>query len=218
MVLAIFDVDHTLIPMDSLKSFGLFLWRKNGMALGKLSRFAPALLSWTLGWRNDEELKVSYLRMFLQGMAVTEAGALAREFAQSTLLPSVTREGAARIHWHRQERHQVVMLSASPDIYLSFLAEALAADALICTRADQRDGCFTGEIVGANCKGEQKVRELLARYRQEDVDWLSSYAYADSLSDVPILERVGHPVAVNAGGRLKRLAAQRRWRVEQWQD
>lgn len=216
MVLAIFDVDHTLIKCDSLKLFGLFIWRKKGIRLFRFFTFIAFLLRWSLVPKDAGELKASYVKMLCGGMPLVEVKALAREFAESWLRSKLYPEALAQIHWHKKEQHEVVLLSASLNIYLEVLAEAVEAKKLICTKLLEGSNCLTGDIQGLNCKGQEKLRRLLEEYRGHDVDWNRSYTYSDSLSDLPILERVGNVVAVNPSSRLARIAAKRHWQIEHW--
>ena len=216
MVLAIFDVDHTLVKCDSLKLFGLFIWRKKGIRLLRFFAFIAFLLRWSLVLKDAGELKAPYMKMLCGGMPLLEVRALAREFAESCLRSKLYPEALARIHWHKTQQHEVVLLSASLNIYLEVLAEAVEAKKLICTKLLAESSSLTGDIQGLNCKGQEKLRRLLEEYRENDIDWKRSYAYSDSLSDLPILEQVGNVVAVNPGSRLARIAVKRHWQIEHW--
>jgi HAD superfamily hydrolase (TIGR01490 family) len=216
MVLAIFDVDHTLVKCDSLKLFGLFIWRKKGIRIFRFFAFVVSLLRSSVVPKDAGELKASYLKMLCGGMPLIEVRALAREFAESRLRSKLYPQALAWIDWHKTQQHEVVLLSASLNIYLEALAEAVEAKKLICTKLLAESSSLTGDIQGLNCKGQEKLRRLLEEYREEDIDWSGSYAYSDSLSDLPILERVGNVVAVNPNSKLARIAVTRQWRIEHW--
>jgi HAD superfamily hydrolase (TIGR01490 family) len=217
MVLAIFDVDHTLLRADSLKLFGLFIWRRKGLRLSRLPGFIACLSMWCLLLTDAEKLKTAYVKMLCGEMCDAEASALAREFAESLLRPKIFPQALERIERHKANGHEIVLLSASLDVYLEFLAELLGADMLICTKLLRQDGFLTGDLQGANCKGREKLRRLLAQYGEKNIDWSRSYAYSDSSTDLPVLERVGTAVAVNPDRRLAHAAAERRWRTEYWE-
>jgi HAD superfamily hydrolase (TIGR01490 family) len=154
--------------------------------------------------------------MFCGGMREAEAGALAREFAESLLHPKIVPQALERIERHKADGHEVVFLSASLDLYLQFLAERLGADVLICTKLSRQDGFLTGDLQGANCKGGEKLQRLIAHYGERNIDWSRSHAYSDSSSDLPLLERVGTAVAVNPDRRLARTAIDRGWQIRRW--
>lgn len=90
------------------------------------------------------------------------------------------------------------------------------ADEVVATRLVERDGAFTGEIEASPLVAEARAAWLADLARAWDADLTRSYAYADSLSDLPLLEAVGHPVAVNPDVELMRVARRRRWPMEDW--
>jgi HAD superfamily hydrolase (TIGR01490 family) len=132
------------------------------------------------------------------------------------LVPNISKPASDRIRWHQNEGHQIVLLSASPAAYLEDLARELRADALIATRLIWQCDCLTGEIDGKNCKGSEKLSRLIECYNGKDIDWRASYSYADSISDLPVFEKVGHPVVINPHSKLQRLAVERKWPIEYW--
>jgi phosphoserine phosphatase len=109
-----------------------------------------------------------------------------------------------------------VFLSASPDLYLNEFGFRFGVDRTICTKFFSQDGMFSGEIYSANCKGEEKRRRLVDLYKSNEIDWSQSYGYGNSLMDVSFLEMLGNPVVVNPDRKLKQIAVERNWPVEQW--
>ena len=216
MILAIFDVDRTLIKGDSLKQFGVFLWKKNRLRLSRVPGFIACLSAWCLRFTDTETLKNAYVDMLCGGMQETEVDALGREFAETRLRPNIFPRAVESIERHKADGHKVVFLSASLDVYLDALAHLLGADALVCTKVLRQEGFLTGGLDGSNCKGREKLRRLLECYDEEKIDWRRSYAYADSSTDLPILERVGTAVAVNPERKLVLAAVERGWRMENW--
>jgi phosphoserine phosphatase len=108
----------------------------------------------------------------------------------------------------------VVFITAS----LGFIVQHLAplCDELISAHLVERDGLLTGDLEGPPLVGEGRASWLRDYARTHDADLRSSYAYADSMSDLPLLESVGTPVAVNPDVRLAREARRRRWPIEEW--
>jgi HAD superfamily hydrolase (TIGR01490 family) len=154
--------------------------------------------------------------MVCGGISVETMNALAKEFTGTVLVRYLYREALERLMWHKEAKHTIVLLSASPDLYLSVLARTLEVDSLICTRLRHEGGVVTGDLAGKNCKANEKLMRLLAEYRSRHIDWNHSFAYADSVSDLPILERVGNAVVVNPDSRLRFEAVRRGWKVESW--
>jgi len=124
--------------------------------------------------------------------------------------------GVERIRWHRAEGHLVVLLTGTLDFLGEPLRAYLGADRMLAARPQVRQGRLTGRLAEAHPYGERKHELLLHLAQEEGLDLRNSYAYADHHSDVPFLETVGHPVAVNPDRRLARIARQRGWTVEQF--
>jgi phosphoserine phosphatase len=101
---------------------------------------------------------------------------------------------------------------------LDFLLEPLTdlADDVLCATLQEENGAYTGELSGAPVAGEARARMLASFARRRNVDLSRSYAYADSISDLPMLEAVGNPVAVNPDKRLLAAAEDREWQIRQW--
>ena len=90
------------------------------------------------------------------------------------------------------------------------------ADDVLCSTLAQENGTYTGELSGAPVAGDARARMLASFARKRNVDLSRSYAYADAISDLPMLEAVGHPVAVNPDRRLRSAAAKRGWQIRDW--
>ena len=116
----------------------------------------------------------------------------------------------------KRETMRSLLLSASPDIYLNLLANYLGVNMTISTQLEWKNGLLTGRLQGENCRGQQKLLRLLAVYDEHLTAWDQSYAYGDSLSDIPILGLVGNPVVINPNFRLRQIARQKGWKIEQW--
>ena len=216
MVLAIFDVDQTVIRGDSLLWFGAFLLKKRWLKIREVPRFIALSLRYLSGSADEGKLKASYLRMLCGEIRINEMNLLAEEFSNKFLLPRTYQQARDRIRWHQQQQHAVVLLSASPATYLNAFAKTLEVDALIATQIEWRDGSLTGDLQGKNCKGKEKLERLRSAYGNSQVNWKESYYYADSIADLPVFDTVGHPVLVNPDGKLQRVGFKRQWRVERW--
>jgi HAD superfamily hydrolase (TIGR01490 family) len=216
MILAIFDVDFTLIKNDSLLLFGFFIFKKKGLRIARVPSFAFSLLHGLLGDSDGTDLKVHYLKMICGGMKSAEIDYIAKEFTEKILVKAVSKAALDRIKWHKDLGHQIVLCSASLDIYLLELARILSVHNLICTQLFCENGIVTGELRGKNCKGREKLSRLQSEYDGRGIDWEQSYAYSDSKSDMPILELVGNPIVVNPNSRMRRIALRNQWQIENW--
>jgi len=207
-VAAIFDVDRTLVQghterlfFQHLVSCGLL---SPGAALGFLARLAVS--------PRERHRNKSYLA----GQRVEGVLSLAAECFRDLILPRVSPVGLARLKEHRAAGHAVVLLTGSLIFLLKPLKELSGADWLIATELVENGGRFTGEIRGLHPRGKNKAILVEELARRHNLDLARSFAYGDHLTDLPLLELVGHPVAVNPGRRLRQLARQRRWPIQRF--
>lgn len=210
---AFFDMDRTVLRIDSGMSWMKFMYRR-----GELSRAGLARATW---WSLQYKLALLDIETLAQRLVADLAGdpesdMLAkcevwyRAYVESEVAPAAERA----IERHRAAGERVVLLTASTQYVAEVVARSLGMDAL-CSRLEVRDGAFTGRIEQL-CYGEHKVA-IAERYAAEhglDLDACSFYS--DSFTDLPMLERVGEPIAVNPDARLGVVARRRRWPVERW--
>jgi putative phosphoserine phosphatase/1-acylglycerol-3-phosphate O-acyltransferase len=116
---------------------------------------------------------------------------------------------------HKARGHVVAILSSTTNYLADPLAEELGIEHLLVSRLVVRDGCFTGEAHRPICFGEGKLYWARRFAAEHDVDLAASFFYSDSVTDVPMLEIVGHPQIVNPDPLLRRVARRRGWEVMQ---
>jgi HAD superfamily hydrolase (TIGR01490 family) len=133
------------------------------------------------------------------------------------VLPHLTERGRQRVAEHQAHGHVVAIVSASTQYVVGPLTAHLGFPGqYVCTHLQSENGRLTGQVVPPPCYGAGKV-VWAERFAQEhSVDLSASYFYTDSISDLPLLERVGQPVAVNPDLRLRRLARRRGWPAERF--
>jgi len=214
--IAFFDFDETLIVGNSGR-----LWIRRELRAGHISRtqFARAavwMLRYKLGWASmDDALRTAIGS--LRGQSEHELRARTRAF-YDTEVRMLYRTGARpALERHRARGDAIVLLTAS-SLYLSELVAAeLGFDDVLCNRFEVDDsGAHTGRPVGNLCFGAGKLGYAEAYARDRDVSLGDCWFYTDSYSDLPVLERIGHPVVVNPDPRLRREAERRAWPVEWW--
>jgi HAD superfamily hydrolase (TIGR01490 family) len=131
------------------------------------------------------------------------------------VLPHLTERGKQKVADHQAQGHVVAIVSASTQYVVGPMAAYLGiAEQYVCTYLESSDGKLTGQVVPPVCYGEGKLLCAEQFAADHGVDLSASYFYTDSISDLPLLERVGHPVAVNPDLRLRRLARKRGWPIE----
>lgn len=176
--LALFDFDGTLIDRDSMLAFVHHCRGSTRFALGMLW-LSPMLVAHRLKLVAAERAKVIFLRHFLGGMSRAELSSAAASFADR--IDSFLRPGALeRVVWHRSQGHDVWVVSASLDLWLSPWMERQGINVL-CTRGHFDGERFTGALAGPNCNGPQKAAQI--RQTLDLSAYARIYAYGDSSGD-----------------------------------
>lgn len=216
-VLAVFDVDGTLVETNVVE---YFLWmRLRAQPLDDWPSFMARMLRQTPRWlylerRSRAEFQRSFYREY-DGLDHEVMRRLGREALDAVTLRRMYPEGMRRIREHKRAGHRVLLLTGALDVVVEPLAELLDVE-VDCAHLLMKDGRLTGDLQSPPPAGEARAA-LLEEYAERNGIVLSeSFAYADSLSDLPMLELVGTPVVVNPDARLSQTAGQRGWRVERW--
>lgn len=214
--LALFDLDHTLLPLDSDYEWGQFTSR----------------IGWTdpveFGRRNDEffahyqagTLDVhDYVRFATEAFCqrgASEADAARERFMREVIVPAITPQARALLKAHQDAGDTIVIVTATNEFVTRPITRALGVEELIAVELVRNaQGWYTGEIKGQPSMREGKVVRVLQWLEHRGLDWADVEAtfYSDSWNDVPLLERVDHPVATNPDARLRALAQERGWRI-----
>jgi phosphatidylglycerophosphatase C len=187
---AVFDLDGTLLRGDSFLPFvSRYCWRK-GYWLALL------ILAWNLlllACRiiSSQSAKERVLRRTVGGERIADLEQFINEFCTGWVADNLHPLGLARLREHQQLGHRVVLLSASPELYVPAIGKYLDIYEVLCTQMAVHDGRWTGEIQGSNCKGEAKL-EVLRRHLGVARRPPDSFAYGDHKSDLPVLRWVCH--------------------------
>lgn len=210
-IAAFFDFDGTVTCVDSFFLLGLAaVWKRIGRV--SLLRFFKALMDYQRNRLTNSELKESVLSG-LTGLSRDQVNDLCARLFQNLVLPSLRPALKARIDQHNRAGHVTVLLSASLVEQLLPAAECLHVAEVIGTEASYSDGKLTGRLEGEACHGEEKARLAKAFCESRGIGPGESFAYGDSLSDLPVLDLCGHACVVNGGRRLRRIAGQRGWEI-----
>jgi HAD superfamily hydrolase (TIGR01490 family) len=211
--LAVFDLDGTLIAGDSLLAFVRYALRRDALAWRCVPPLATRSARFALGRETHERLKEACLQV-IDHLSPARQQALVDGFLDRLLAARLRASVAALVARHAETGEMPVLVSASPDLYVAPLGARLGFEIVLSTPVGARpDGGRQSAIVGANCKGAEKVAVLERRFGPDGIDWRHSFAYGDAWSDHELLERVGHPRPVHPKRRLRRLAAERGWPI-----
>jgi HAD superfamily hydrolase (TIGR01490 family) len=214
--LAVFDLENTLVASNVVESYSWLASRR--MDTGQRVRFvarmlseAPSLLALDRRDRGD------FLRHFYRrydGAPADRLRADAWELFSDLLLEKSFPEGLRRVREHRRLGHRTVLLTGALDFVIEPLRPLF--DDVVSATLDERDGRLTGELLAVPPTGEARALLLAAYAEANHLALADAVAYADSASDLPMLESVGFPVAVNPEPKLATIARRRGWHVEHW--
>lgn len=217
---AFFDLDKTIIAKSSTLAFTRPMFKAGllqGSALAKagiaqayyqafgadhsqLERVKDELADLTKGWQQDEVI------------------AVVEETVDQVIAPLAYSEALAIIDDHRRAGRKVVVVSASPVEIVRPLCRFLGIEDVIATVSEvDESGTYTGNIV-LYSYGQGKAEAMIAMAAKEGIDLDQSYAYSDSVTDLPMLEAVGHPVVVNPDSELAMIAEDRGWEIRHFQS
>jgi phosphatidylglycerophosphatase C len=188
-IVAAFDFDGTITTLDTLRDFVLFSVGPARFAAGAV-RAAPWIVGALTRMCARGSAKARFLAATLGGLPRQELEAAARRYVAQRLPALVRPEMLERVREHGRLGHQLVLVSASPTLYLDLWAAQAGFDAVLATELEYRDAAFTGRLSGLNCWGPEKVRRLREWFGSEQPEVL--YAYGDSRGDLEMLAMADH--------------------------
>jgi HAD superfamily hydrolase (TIGR01490 family) len=211
---AFFDLDRTLISGSSAFYFGVAAWRNKLIPSGDLLRDGVRALSFKLFGATDERSESVRDRILaaVEGSEQADLIALNEEIVPR-ILDRIRPESRGLIDMHHEAGRDCWIVSASPVEMVAPLASALGMEGAIATTSEVVDGRYTGRLDGPFVYGDGKAEAIGKLAAERGYDLRLSYSYSDSASDLPMMEMVGHPVAVNPDGPLETVAHQRGWPI-----
>lgn len=212
---AFFDMDMTLLRVNSGSRWIQFQRQRGEIGLSMLLKSTYWMAQYKLALL-DLETVGTRLIADLSGDAESDMLAKCDIFVRRDILPHIAPAGRDAVAWHRQRQHVPVLLTSATQYVAEPLARELGIDHVLCTRLTVEDGRFTGTCHRPMCYGPGKVVHAERFAAAHAIDLSASYFYTDSYSDLPMLQRVGQPYAINPDARLRRHAARRGWPVAHW--
>ncbi len=214
--LAAFDLENTIIASNVVFSYAWLATRN--LPAGERARFTlktmievPGLLAL------DRRDRTDFLRHFYRrydGASVSDMERLGPELLADHILTKAYPAAVRRVREHRRLGHRTLLITGALDIVIEPLRPLF--DDVICAEMSVVDGRYTGELQAVPPTGEVRAQALRDYADSHGFDLGESVAYADSSSDLPLLEAVGFPVAVNPETRLATLSIKRGWLMENW--
>jgi HAD superfamily hydrolase (TIGR01490 family) len=217
MKLTLFDLDHTLIPADSDYEWGVFTtalgWNDAADFLRRNDAFYAQYKAGTLDIHDYMRFATRAIRQ--QGAAKAQAAHV--DFMKAVVEKAIQPQALALVRAHQAAGDQVVIVTATNEFVTRPIAAAFGVPELIAINLerDPQSGWFTGEIAGTPSFREGKVTRVQEWLVSRQLDWadVETSFYSDSINDLPLLEKVSHPVATNPDESLRAIALARGWRI-----
>jgi HAD superfamily hydrolase (TIGR01490 family) len=213
-IIAFFDMDYTVLDTSSGLEYVKHLREQKRIG----TRLLLHIAWWTLLYKVsavDMNRAVPKLLSYVDEVSATRLMADSHTWVDQKLKAHIAPRAVELIQAHRQQEHRVVLISASTQFAVQPVAEQLNID-FICSQLVVVDDRMTGDVVEPPCYGAGKITWAQHYADKHNAALSTAYFYTDSHSDQPLLEIVGHPVAVNPDARLKRMAQKRGWPIEKF--
>lgn len=220
MKLALFDLDHTLLPIDSDYAWGVFTstigWTDPVDFTRRNDEFFAHYQAGTLDIRDY----VRFATQALRRQGAVNAEAAHDHFMRTVVQPAIKPQALALVRQHQQAGDEVIIVTATNEFVTRPIAQAFGVPELIAVELERdhaggASGWITGEIKGVPSFREGKVTRVAQWLASRQLDWdqIESTFYTDSINDLSLLENVTHPVATNPDQRLRAIASERGWRI-----
>ncbi len=211
MTLAIFDLDNTLLAGDSDYEWGRYLADQGIVEAASYERENQRFYAqYQAGILDIHE----FARFAYKPLADNPLADLERWrdiYMEERIRPLILPKGRALIEQHRTQGHVPLIITSTNRFVTEPIAQALGVEHLLASDPEFKAGCYTGALTGTPCFREGKVTRLMEWLTESGHDLNGSWFYSDSHNDIPLLERVSHPVAVDADETLIKYARQRGW-------
>lgn len=211
---AFFDLDKTIIAKSSTLAFSPKFQAGGLISRRAMLRSAYAQLVFRLGGADHEQMEKirQFMSDLVRGWEVTTVREIVADTLHHVVKPLVYDEAVQLIEDHQAAGLDVIIVSTSGSEVVEPIGAMLGVDDVIATRLEEVDGKYTGEI-DYYAYGGYKAKAIKQLAAERGYDLSACYAYSDSITDVPMLESVGHPVAVNPDKDLRAVAKEREWPI-----
>ena len=215
---AFFDLDKTLIPGSSLFLLARGAYERDMFRVRDLLRFGWGQFMFRL--RGESESSMDRTREgtlgFVTGRSQAELLEWGREIANERILPLVYQDIVQVIEGHRERGDLTFLVTAAPIELAETITAELGMDGAVATVSEvDENGYYTGRLVGGVMHGPAKAKAVADMATERGVDLAQCAAYSDSINDLPLLESVGYPHAVNPETELRRIALTRGWPIHE---
>jgi len=217
--LCLFDLDDTLLPIDSDHAWGEFVTRLGWVDSGEFARRNDAFYAQYKAGQLDIHEYIAFATEPLRERSAADAAAAHRRFMAEVIGPNLHPAALELVRSHRERGDRIALVTATNDFITAPIARAFGIDTLIAVRLEKGPGGnITGRIDGTPSYREGKVHRVAQWLNESGADWADFgriSVYSDSVNDLALLERATEPVATNPSAALEAIALERGWRVLQ---
>ena len=184
--IVIYDVDYTIISINSLSSFILYFFKIKPFKVLYLPYLIISLFLWIFRIISTEKIKSIWLLPF-KGLNETQLENISKNFVYTNIVPKFKKEAIENINQYKKNGYIVILASASFEIYIKYIAEFLKVEYYYGTKISTNNDIIIPEINGKNCWGKEKIDRIQKKFPKDVISKKESIAYSDSLSDLPFL-------------------------------
>jgi len=214
---AFFDMDKTLIAENSGSLYMKYRYQRGEIGGWDLVKGLGAYLRYKVGVLDIAAWTKGMMRQF-EGQSEAELAAEARAWFDEMVVQTLYPEAERLVKQHQERGDVVVIVSGATRFVVEPLAERLGIEHFLYTRLEVEDGLFTGRVIEPICFEEGKIYWLQQFIEEQDIELAKSWFYTDSVTDLPLLELVGHPVVTNPDPLMYRAARRRHWPIRFFDD
>ncbi|MCY1409088.1 putative phosphatase [compost metagenome] len=211
--LALFDLDNTLLAGDSDHAWGDWLCRRGLVDASEYQARNDAFYEDYLAGRLDVVAYQDFTQSILGRNSLEQVNAWHAQFMEEVIEPIILARGEALLEKHRAAGDRLVIITATNRFVTGPIAARLGVDTLLATECEMLDGRYTGRCTDVPCYQAGKVTRLQRWLEETGLSLDDSYFYSDSRNDLPLLEVVANPVAVDPDDTLRAVALERGWPV-----
>lgn len=215
--LCLFDLDDTLLPIDSDHAWGEFVTKLGWVDAAEFARRNDAFYAQYKAGQLDIHEYIAFATEPLRERSAAETTAAQRRFMAEVIVPNLHPAALELVRSHRERGDRIALVTATNDFITAPIAQAFGIDTLIAVRLERGSGgTITGRIDGTPSYREGKVQRVAQWLNESGTDWAGFgriSVYSDSVNDLALLERATDPVATNPSAALEAIALERGWRV-----
>lgn len=211
----IFDLDGTITRYDTYVRFLLYSLFRQPWKILRLPGLTIDVLKHKSGRKTNTWLKVRFLDALLAGQQKDRLDRWADDFATRVFSSGTYNDAIARINEHQKQNHELVLLSASLDLYVLPLGKLLGFEHIICTKTAWQNDQLDNKLEGGNCYGEVKIQRI-NDWRANHQDSRITLAYGDHATDFPVLKSADRGIVVNPDRKLRLKALDNNLEIISW--